>query len=144
MKKRIVLDTNCLLSSLSRTSDSYDVWKGLFEGRYILCVSNEILMEYQEIIGQKTTPEIAENVIQFLINSEYVEFINPFYRFGLITADYDDNKFVDCAVAGNATYIVSDDKHYRPLREVAYPKLIVLKLMEFVEMLRGSFQSSAK
>ena len=36
MKKRIVLDTNCLISSLSRTSDSYEVWKGLHEGRYIL------------------------------------------------------------------------------------------------------------
>ena len=138
MKKRIVLDTNCLISSLSRTSDSYDVWKGLYEGRYILCVSNEILMEYQEIIGQKTTPEIAENVIQFLINSEYVEFVNTYYRFDLITADHDDNKFVDCAIAANATYIVTDDKHYKPLRQIAYPKLFVVKLMEFVEMLHDT------
>ena len=138
MKRRIVLDTNCLISSLSRTSDSYDVWKGLYEGRYILCVSNEILMEYQEIIGQKTTPEIAENVIQFLINSEYVEFVNTYYRFDLITADHDDNKFVDCAIAANATYIVTDDKHYKPLRQIAYPKLFGVKLMEFVEMLHDN------
>ena len=138
MKRRIVLDTNCLISSLSRTSDSYDVWKGLYEGRYILCVSNGILMEYQEIIGQKTTPEIAENVIQFLINSEYVEFVNTYYRFDLITADHDDNKFVDCAIAANATYIVTDDKHYKPLRQIAYPKLFVVKLMEFVEMLHDT------
>ena len=83
MKKRIVLDTNCLISSLSRTSDSYEVWRGLYEGRYILCVSNEILTEYQEIIGQKITPEIAENVIQFLINSEYVEFVNTIIALNL-------------------------------------------------------------
>lgn len=137
MKKRIVLDTNCLISSLSRTSDSYVVWRGLYEGRYILCVSNEILAEYQEIIGQKTTPEIAENVIQYLINSEYVEFVNTYYRFELMTADRDDNKFVDCAIAANATYIVSNDKHYRPLMEISYPKLFVVKLMEFVEILRS-------
>lgn len=134
--KRIVLDANCLLSSLSRTSDSYEVWQGLHEGRYILCVSNEILTEYQEIIGQKTTPEIAENVIQFLVNSEYVEFINPYYRFELITDDRDDNKFVDCAIAANATYIVSNDKHYKILQIISYPKLFVVKLMEFVELLR--------
>lgn len=138
MKKRIVLDTNCLISSLSRTSSSYDVWKGLYEGKYILCVSNEILLEYQEIIGQKTTPEIAENVIQFLINSEYVEFVNTYYRFNLITADRDDNKFVDCAIAANATYIVSNDNHYKPLREIDYPRLFVLKLMEFVELLHDT------
>lgn len=136
MKKRIVLDTNCLISSLSRTSDSYEVWKGLHEGRYILCVSNEILTEYQEIIEQKTTPEIAENVIQFLINSEHVEFVNTYYHFELITADRDDNKFVDCAIAANATFIVSNDKHYKPLRQIAYPKLHVIKLMEFVELLQ--------
>ena len=134
--KRIVLDTNCLIASLSRTSESYCVWKGLYEGKYILCVSNEILAEYQEIIGQKTTPQIAENVIQFLINSDFVELITPYYRFELIAEDHDDNKFVDCAVAANATYIVTDDKHYNPLRNIIFPQLLVLKLMEFVDLLQ--------
>ncbi|MBP3787415.1 MAG: putative toxin-antitoxin system toxin component, PIN family [Prevotella sp.] len=134
--KRVVLDTNCLIASLSRTSRSYSVWRGLFEGKYVLCVSNEILSEYQEILEQKTTPEIAENVIQYLINSEYVVFVSPYYRFDLIKADRDDNKFVDCAIAANATYIVSDDKHYKPLKDISFPKLLVVKLMQFVELLR--------
>ena len=93
-------------------------------------------MEYQEIIAQKTTPEVAENVIQYLINSPHVEFVNTYYRFEMISADRDDNKFVDCAIAANATYIVSDDKHYAPLRDISYPRLYVLKLLEFVEILR--------
>ena len=134
--KRIVLDTNCLIASLSRTSRSYSVWRGLHDGRYILCVSNEILMEYQEMIGRKTSPEIAENVIQYITNSEFVELITPYYRFNLIKADPDDNKFVDCAIAANATYIVSDDKHFKPLDNISFPKLFVLKLMEFVERLK--------
>lgn len=134
--KRIVLDTNCLIASLSRTSRSYSVWRGLHDGRYILCVSNEILMEYQEMIGRKTSPEIAENVIQYITNSEFVELIIPYYRFNLIKGDRDDNKFVDCAIAANATYIVSDDKHFKPLNNIGFPKLLVLKLMEFVERLK--------
>lgn len=93
-------------------------------------------MEYQEIIAQKTTPEVAENVIQYLTNSPHVEFVNTYYRFEMISADRDDNKFVDCAIAANATYIVSDDKHYAPLRDISYPRLYVLKLLEFVEILR--------
>lgn len=93
-------------------------------------------MEYQEIIAQKTTPEVAENVIQYLINSPHVEFVNTYYRFEMISADRDDNKFVDCAIAANATYIVSDDKHYASLRDISYPRLYVLKLLEFVEILR--------
>ena len=137
---RIVLDTNCLIASLSRTSKSYDVWRGLYEGEYILCVSNEILLEYQEIIGQKTTPQIAENVIQLLINSPFVELITPYYHFELIKADFDDNKFVDCAVAANATYIVTDDKHYKSLQHNRYPYLLVIKLMEFVNLLKRNKQ----
>ena len=135
--ERIVLDTNCLVSSLSRTSKTYDVWRGLYEGRYVLCLSNDILLEYLEIIGQKTTPQIAENVIQFLLNCEYVELVTPFYHFELITADHDDNKFVDCAMAANATYIVSDDKHYNPLKLITYPNISVISLMDFVRILRN-------
>lgn len=134
--KRIVLDTNCLIASLSHTSRSYSVWRGLHDGQYRLCLSNEILMEYQEMIGRKTTPEIAENVVQYLTNSEFVEFITPYYHFGLIKTDHDDNKFVDCAIAANATYIVSDDNHFKPLRDIGFPKLIVLRLMEFVEKMK--------
>ena len=135
MKRRIVLDTNCLISSLSRKSKSYDVWKELHEGRYILCVSNSILEEYEEKIAEKTTSEIAENVIQYLINNENVELVDTYYCFELIKADPDDNKFVDCAVAANATYIVSDDKHFSHLKEISFPKLLVIMLMDFVRIL---------
>ncbi len=137
---RIVLDTNALLSSLSKESRSHVVWRGLIEGRYMLCVTDDILWEYQEIIGQKTTPQIAENVINYLIQSRYVERIKTYYHFELITGDHDDNKFVDCAIAANATYIVSDDKHYKPLGLIGYPSLFVIKLLEFVEMLKHDGQ----
>lgn len=142
MKQRIVLDTNCLISSLSKKSESYDVWKGLYEGRYVLCVSNSILEEYQEKIAEKTTPDIAENVIQYLINSENVELISTYYYFNLISADPDDNKFVDCAIAANATYIVSDDRHFAQLKEIEYPRLLVVKLLEFVNILKQSYTTS--
>ena len=135
--QRIVLDTNCLISSLSRVSDYYDVWCGLHEGRYTLCVSNEILMEYQEIIAKKTTPIVAENVIQFLINSPFVEFVTPYFHFNLITTDPDDNKFVDCAIASNAKFIVSNDRHYNVLKDIPYPKIEVVTIQEFLNLVRN-------
>lgn len=106
MKHRVVLDTNALVASFSKGSPTRVIWRALLEGKYTLCVSNEILWEYQEIIGRKTTPQIAENVINYLLNSQFVELITPYYHFDLITADRDDNKFVDCAIAANATFIV--------------------------------------
>ena len=129
-KRKIVLDTNCLIAALSRHSEYYPVWK------YILCVSNEILEEYQEIIEQKTSAIVARNVVDLLLKSHNVMFVTPHFKFGLITADHDDDKFVDCAFAANATYIVSDDKHFDILKEISFPKLLVLKLKEFLGLLQ--------
>ena len=133
--RRIVLDTNCLIASLSRHGQYYPVWTALQKGEYVLCVSTEILEEYAEIIAAKTSIKVAENVIHLLLESEFVELVNPFFRLRLIEADHDDDKFVDCAFAANATFIVSDDKHYDVLKEIKFPKILVLKLKEFLVML---------
>ncbi len=133
---RVVLDTNSLLSSISRRGVGYPVWQDLQQGRYTLCVSNEILAEYEEVIGLKTTPEIARNVIDFILKMQNVELVDPHFNWNLITADPDDNKFVDCAFAANATYIVSDDTHYDVLREITFPPILVLKLQAFIEKLK--------
>jgi len=133
---RIVLDTNCLLASLSKRGAYFNVWRGLQEGKYTLCVSNEVLEEYEEIIAQKTNSTIASNVIQTLLNAPSVELIDAFFKFNLIKDDPDDNKFIDCAIAGNATFVVSNDSHFNILREIDFPKLVLKNLQEFSEILQ--------
>lgn len=139
MKKiKIVLDTNCLLASISSKSENYRIWKGFQQGLFVLCVSNEILEEYEEIIAEKANAVVAGNIINAIVESEFVEFIDPQFRFELITSDKDDNKFIDCAIAANATYIVSEDKHFDVLKEISFPKLLVVRLKEFLEFLTTS------
>ncbi len=133
--KRVVLDTNCLLASISSRSEFFVVWRGLHEGRYILCVSNDILSEYEEIIAQKTTSSVAKHVVDALVDCDFVEFVDPQFKLGLITNDPDDNKFVDCAFAANATFIVSEDRHFDVLSAIDFPKILVLKLKQFAAML---------
>lgn len=135
--RKIVLDTNCLIASLSRHSEYYPVWKGFQTGKYILCVSNDILEEYQEIIALKTSPEVARNVVNLLLKSKNVELVTPYFKFWLIEADHDDDKFVNCAFAANATYIVSNDKHFDILERVHFPRLFVLKLQQFLRLLEN-------
>ena len=136
-RQKIVLDTNCLIASLSRSGQYYPVWKGLQTGKYILCVSTDILEEYAEIITRKMSVNVAANVIHLLLESEFVELINTYFSLHLIEADHDDDKFVDCAFAANATYIVSDDKHYDILKDISFPQLLVLKLKEFLGLLQS-------
>jgi len=133
---KIVLDTNCLLACISSKSENFRVWKDFQAGRIVLCASNEILEEYQEIISQKANPIVAENVVNAIVESEFVELVDPQFHLNLITADPDDNKFVDCAFAANAVFIVSDDSHFDVLKEVSFPQLLVLKLKEFLATLQ--------
>lgn len=133
---KVVLDTNCLIMALSQHSEFYPVWLGIRTGRYILCVTNDIIAEYREIIAQKTSSVVAENVIGVLSECPFVEFYDPRYHLELIQADPDDNKFVDCAFAANATYIVSNDRHFDVLQRIEFPKIQVLKLIEFLQTLK--------
>ena len=68
---KIVLDTNILIAIIGRRSPFRWVFDCIIEGKIILCVSNEILFEYQEILTKKTSAEVAENVVNFIT-------INPF------------------------------------------------------------------
>lgn len=132
---KIVLDTNCLLVSISKYGEAYPVWRSFLEGRFTLCVSTEILEEYEEIIASMTTPDIARNVVDAILKRSNVERINPYFHWQLITTDPDDNKFVDCAFAAGAAYIVSDDSHFDVLRDITFPQLPVIKLKDFIEVL---------
>ena len=42
-----------------------------------------------------------------------------------------DNKFVDCAIAGNARYIVTEDHHFDVLKEIPFPKVAVINIDDF-------------
>ncbi len=133
----IVLDTNCLLMSLSRRSAYYPVWRDFVDGKYTLCVTNEILAEYEEILTQKVGPEIASNVITAILDLPNTQMVQVYYHLRLITADPDDDKFVDCAFKANARYIVTDDRHYDVLKRTPFPFIDVIDIDEFVKVLRG-------
>lgn len=133
--RQVVIDTNCLVQIISLHSPYRPIWNAFLAGQFQLCISNEILEEYQEIIEQQTTARIAENVTLLILNRKNVSFVEPHFRLGLITEDPDDNKFVDCAFAANADYLVSDDKHFNIIRCIPFPLLNLVRMAEFLKMI---------
>ncbi|MBO7567605.1 MAG: putative toxin-antitoxin system toxin component, PIN family [Bacteroidales bacterium] len=133
--KKVVLDTNCLLVAIPSKSPFHKIWKHFIEGKMILCVSNEILLEYEEIISQKTNQYFADLVINTILNKPNVIRVSPSWRFDVIQTDPDDNKFVDCAVCGGAEYIVSNDKHFNILKETYFPYTELYTIQEFCNLL---------
>lgn len=133
---KLVIDTNIFIAIIGRKSPFRWIFDCLIEGKIVFCVSNEILFEYREILARKTTAEIAENIIEFLSISPFVEKSEIYFNFGLISNDADDNKFVDCAIATNADCLISNDKHFQVLKTIDFPKVKILKLQEFEEKYR--------
>lgn len=134
--KRIVLDTNCLLMVIPKQSPCRIVWDAFLSGEFILCISNEILEEYFEILSQKITYSIAVNVISTILSQQNILLITPYCKFNLIQSDVDDNKFVDCTIAAEAKYLVSNDAHFKILKQIAFPKVNIVNLVSFVEKVR--------
>lgn len=77
---KIVLDTNCLLVSISKYGKAYPVWRAFLDGRFTLCISTEIVAEYEEIIGRLATPEVAKNVVDAILKRKNVLRIDPHFH----------------------------------------------------------------
>ena len=133
---KIVLDTNCLVNVIMPGSYNNDVWLAFRAKKYVLCVTNEILSEYHEILARRYNNVIANTILKELMETPNIERVNPSFRFNLITADPDDNKFVDCAITAGATYIVSNDRHFKELKNYEFPKVDVRTLPEFLDIVR--------
>jgi putative PIN family toxin of toxin-antitoxin system len=132
---KIVLDTNCLLPSVFKNSEFYWLWDSFRKGKYTLCYSNEIMAEYEELLQRFYSKNIADAVLTELENSMNVEQVSIYYSWNFIESDADDNKFVDCAIASGAQFIVSNDNHFNVLKKIDFPKVQVINIEEFYKLL---------
>jgi putative PIN family toxin of toxin-antitoxin system len=134
--RRIVLDTNAVLSAVSSRSPYRIILDALFEKRYELCLTTDILLEYEEKIAQKFNRETAELYTGgFLLLSNVVR-VETFFDFKLIPNDEDDNKFVNCYVSASADSLVTNDRHFNALKKIGFPSVTVWTVDEFVAWLK--------
>lgn len=131
---KIVLDTNVLLVSISRRSRHHPIFRAFEEKRYDLLVTTDILLEYEEVISEEMGFSIAHNVVMGIREARNVQNIHKYFFWDLITEDPDDNKFVDCAIAGGADFIVTDDNHFKAVKKISFPKVEILSADEFLDM----------
>ena len=107
---KIVLDTNCFLSCIGKLSPYRNVFDAFLNQDYTLCVSTEILLEYEEKFDSFWGEEVTHNLLGTIITAENTALYNVFYFFHLVKGDVDDNKFADIYLASNADILVSNDR----------------------------------
>ncbi|WP_295652420.1 putative toxin-antitoxin system toxin component, PIN family [uncultured Mucilaginibacter sp.] len=135
---RIVLDSNVLVASLGMRSRLRPIWQAFIDGRYQLVVSEDILKEYEEILNEHSAPGTAAIVMEIFIESPDVIAQKVYYNWNAILTDPDDNKFFDIAVAADADYLVTNDKHFDAVKNIAFPKVNVITADDFLNLLGRS------
>jgi len=135
---RVVIDTNLLISYLLTKGETIskllDHWR---ERDFILLTSPEILAELEKALDYphlktKITKEEREALLVELRSG--VEQVSGQLVLPPVTRDPKDDKFIACAVEGNANYIVSGDDDLLDLEE--YHGIEIIKPREFITILK--------
>lgn len=132
---KVVLDINVLLISIPKKSKYRTIFDALINGYFQAVITNDILSEYVEILEQKTNFLVASNVAELLLNLKHVEKVDIYFEWKLILSDLDDNKYVDAYVCSNADYIITNDQHFKILKQIEFPKVNVLTIDEFLSII---------
>lgn len=132
---RVVIDTNCLIAAIPRSSEHYWLYHSFLVHDFDWVVSQEILTEYEEMLGKFYSPSLAQNVLKLLAAAPHVIHIEASFKWNMIHGDPDDNKFADVAFASGADYLVSNDADFAVLKQREYPKINVIRLEAFRHLL---------
>jgi len=117
--KRIVIDTNVLVSALlfgGKTGQLVTLWE---IGRVAPLCSREIVEEYLHVLAYPKF-QLSKSEIDFLLKHEILPYFNILtVKAGKpwVTMDASDDKIIWCALEGGAEVIVSGDKHLLHLSE---------------------------
>ncbi len=133
-KMKVVIDTNVLLVSVSDKSSSYWLYRTLLQGNFELCYTTEILSEYEEQFSKYWGHLTASPTVLALLELPNALPITVYYNLQLLE-DADDNKFVDCAFASGADFIVTEHKDFNLLKNVSFPKIKVFSLNDSRQIL---------
>lgn len=121
-----------MVSSLSSKSEFHKLIRLILDEDIRVFLTDEIMLEYEEVLYEKYSETVARNFLSALKEIPTVEYVNIYFRWNLVFQDEDDNKFVDCYLAANAEYLITNDTGYNILKKIDFPKVNIIKLEEFL------------
>lgn len=111
---RVVVDTNVLVSAVRRGTTTRRVAEAWIEGKVRLVVSRGIVQEYLRVLGYPKLRLTREEIRKILEEAvlPYAETVAhvPALPHPPPGVEKDDVKFLACAAAGKARYLITGDK----------------------------------
>ena len=128
---KVVVDTNVFVSSFfgGNPRKIVDLWK---TGEVTLCLSRPIIDEYIEVLrrlGLQDEQELGE-LLGLFARGFHSVFTAKTPELHVVEDDSDDNKFIECAVALKADFIISGDKALTAIQ--AYTGIKIVSPKEFI------------
>jgi len=129
---RVVLDTNALVSCLlfgGVAGKLRELWRA---SAIVPLVSRETFDEFRRVLHYPKFGLSADE-IRFLVEDECLPFfdvVEPTSEAAAVCKDPDDDKFISCAVAGKAEYLVTGDRGLLAIAE--HGGVSVLSLRDFL------------
>jgi len=129
---KVVIDTNVFISAFGWDGKPEAVLSLMEQRKVVNCITNDIYSELQRVVAYpklKFSPTLQVNILEFVFS--WSLFVNPKETVAVIAADPDDDKFLTCAVAANATAIISGDPHLLALG--SYRSISIMTPAQFLE-----------
>ena len=134
-KPKVVLDTNLFVAArFNPRSSSARIINRCSEKKYEVISSHSLRREVESILKNVKAGEDFRMKTRRLFKGAYV--IKPAERVRLIREDLADNKFLECALEGQADYLVTSDRHLLKLGEFFGTK--ICKPSQFLKLTRAS------
>ena len=115
---KITVDTNVIISALGWNGPEYKLMELVFDEKINMVISTQILEEFIGIAKSDKFDFSDEEIDEFseaLLNTGKIIF--PDENISRIKEDPQDNRVLECALAGNVNYIITGDKHLLKLKE---------------------------
>ena len=114
---RVVLDSNIVVSAcLTPQGASATIVELALLGYFTLCISQEVLSEYQEVLARPKFSRELERIKTVLEGIEETSaVIVPRQRLTL-SSDEEDNRLLECAQAAKADFLVTGNRKHFPGR----------------------------
>lgn len=106
---RVVFDTNVVVSAFGFGGRPHEALRRAFDDDFQLIASEETLRELERVLTYEHLPFSSVEQVRYpaIIRLE-AEIVDPEYTVDVVR-DSDDDKFLACALEGNAEYVVSGD-----------------------------------
>lgn len=130
-KKRIVFDTNVLISAVFFKGKPAVILEAWRTGKLEIILSQEILEEYSKVLERLSEryPSIDTSGILSMFTTG-CRMIEPEAIGKQICEDPEDDKFIAAAIGGEAETIISGDKHLLEVK--GYSGIEILRPAEFI------------